>query len=101
MNLSDIKPVGSKVKSVQRGILTISGTGVFYANVTITAVDITKSRLNCSGWYGTSATGSPVGYRANLCTIKLLNSTTVQAQRGDDGTESASAVWELIEWENL
>lgn len=73
--------MGGGVKSIQRGVISISGgTG----SATITSVDTSKTELRCLGF-----SGGALGAQAH---IVLTNATTITA------TGSASAIsWELTE----
>ena len=72
-----------KIKSIQRGIITI-GTSSSSSSVTITAVDTSKSVLHYLGQstssynsgYGTFGSGSSVD-----AYLSLTNSTTITASR--------------------
>lgn len=85
--------LGSTVKSIQRGTLSIpaySGA-VGTATATVTAVTTSKSRLTLLGAHVASGSGS----NAPNASIVLTNSTTIT---GTNGMSSAVVVsWELVE----
>jgi hypothetical protein len=92
----------SSIKTIQRGVLTIVGTGTF-ASGTITAVDTTKTTLNHLG--NTAGSSNAVGtIKPDLASmgiyISLINSTTVYAQRNTPGTSGLSNTvsYEVIEY---
>lgn len=89
--LSDFKN-NNRIKSIQRGISLIPG-GSSFSNTTISAVNTNKTELRLLGHTPTSSVNDqfPV-------TIYLLNSTTVQANRGYT-TALTNVSWELTEWE--
>jgi hypothetical protein len=92
----------SSIKTIQRGTLTITGSGNV-ASGTISAVDITKTTLNHLGnTAGSSSTSATT--KADLASmgiyISLISSTTVYVVRNNPGTGGlANTVsYEVIEY---
>lgn len=81
---------GGGIKSVQRGVKTLSFTGSGTAS--ITAVDLTKSFVTSSTNIDVSATDR------GLVTTRLSNSTTVTFYRRDGG-DTGDIAWEVVEFE--
>lgn len=80
---------GSSIKSIQRGVITLSS--VTSATATITAVVTAKTALRHLG-----AT-SDVGEAYSLARINLTNTTTITATRGN-ATGTSTVSWELTEY---
>jgi hypothetical protein len=83
------------VKSVQRGVITITGTTTS-GTATITAVDTGKATLNMRGFTDNVGT---VG--DGWVSIVLTNATTVTANRGNGaaiGSVNSSISWEVVEY---
>jgi hypothetical protein len=84
---------GSNIKSVQRGIVTIS---VLNTNVTITTVDLSKSVLK----FTSRAVQSPldpsrIGVRGKLSSQTNINFTTESSSPG------TQVYWEVVEFNNV
>lgn len=87
-----VSPPPGAIKSIQRGVITISGaTG---ATATVTAVDTTKAQLRQLGSSITAGSGSDARDYASLV---LTNSTTITATRANAGTTATAVSWELVE----
>lgn len=77
----------SKIKSIQRGTTSVSGSNVT-ATSTVTAVVTGKAELRM---LGASSTG------AQEVRVTLTNSTTITATRSQTA-DSVTVSWELVEW---
>lgn len=84
-------PVPGTIKSIQRGVINISGAS---ATATVTAVVVAKSTLTMLGSSINAGAGSDARDYAH---IVLTNSTTITATRGNTGTTSSAVAWELVE----
>ncbi len=88
---------GSVIKSVQRGIVTITGGT---ASAKITAVNISKSVVI----FGGASLAADSGHYGNvsaamqLCRLWLENSTTVKAEREYIADENLYIPWQVIEF---
>jgi hypothetical protein len=90
-----------KIKSIQRGIITI-GTSSSSSSVTITAVDTSKSVLHylgqstssySSGYGSFGSAGSADAY------LSLTNSTTITASRVISGTDITQYIsYQIVEY---
>ena len=81
---------GKGIKSVQRGVTgTYSG---YTMNVSISAVDMSKSFVTVSQRINTSATD-----RLHA-TVRLTSSTNIEIDR-DDGPATTYWAWEVVEFE--
>lgn len=83
---------GSSIKSIQRGVISItSGTS---ATASITSVDTSKTELRCLGGDGLDASGFN-----NMARIVLTNATTITATVGRTAAGTGTQVsWELTEY---
>lgn len=97
--MSTLSQFTSGVKSIQRGVITITSGG-FTATAGVSSVNTSKSLLSHlgnswqniqSGTYGTFNEGAAHGY------IALSNSTTVTASRSIS-LHSLAVSWELVEY---
>ena len=79
----------SKIKSIQRGTISLSGTTS--ASATISSVNTAKATLT---YLGNSVGDSPATVQAR---IALTNATTVTATRSATST-SAAVSYEVVEW---
>ena len=78
---------GGGIKSIQRGTTSVSSS----VNVTISAVDMAKTKVNLLGYkWSTGSTPERNGVWANLTTTTNLNLYV------SDGTSHVS--WEVIEY---
>jgi len=85
------------IKSVQRGTITLPNTaGSSTATATVNSVDTTKSIVICTGASGLSS--GNLSYIDELPSVRLLNSTTVQAFRGAGIDRQCVVQYELIEF---
>ena len=86
---------GNRIKSIQRGTITLSGTSS--ATATIASVDTTKTELRMLGFtsdYAGTNTESPYFPR-----ISLTSSTTITATRvSNNNTYTTVVSWELTEY---
>ncbi len=78
------------IKSIQRGSITLTGT---YNTATVTAVTTAKAMLMFLGARSTDTFGENTGE----CTLELVNSTTVAAERETSGG-TAYVHWQLVEF---
>lgn len=83
---------GAVIKSIQRGVITISSST--YASATISSVDTTQSVLRFLGFACNQA--GAASYQ--LPWIALINSTTVSAYMAI--STSVDVGWELVEYES-
>ena len=90
---------GGRIKSIQRGVATTSSLFSGFQDVTITAVDTTKSILYHLG-NPTGSTGSFTSVAINYTVMLTLeNSTTIRANSGVSRSSSpASVSWQLVEY---
>lgn len=77
-------PVPSGIKSIQRGVITMSAINV---NAAIAAVNTAKAELRFLG------VDNAPGVR-----LILSNATTVSATTASINTPAAVVAWELTEW---
>lgn len=86
---------GRAIKSIQRGVITLSGTGNS-ATATISAVNTAKTELRFLGV--TSLSGGAI-INEGMVHIALTNSTTITSTRLFSGnSNTAAASWELTEY---
>ena len=83
--------IGGVVKSLQRGVVTISGGGTT-ANVTITAVVLAKSFISYGG--GNVSVDDVRG----LMNLRLSTTTNILGSKGA-AVGLSVATWEVIEYE--
>ena len=81
---------GTRIKSIQRGVITWSGSTA--GNATITAINTTKYRLKFLGY--DNSDGS-ISYAPRL---SLTNSTTVTATRNSSAAVQSKVGFEVIEY---
>lgn len=81
----------SKIKSIQRGITTVSSSNTS-ATSTVTAVVTGKAELRMLG-----ASTSSGGTEAPEVRVTLTNSTTITVNRTAT-TSGVTVSWELVEW---
>jgi hypothetical protein len=84
-----IFPTASPIKSVQRGVATLTSGS---ANVTVSAVDMSKTVVNNLGMYG-----NPSSYSGVIYNMKLMNATTIQIVCYT-GAPTQFVSWELVEY---
>ena len=86
--------VGSGVKSVQRGSLTMPGNDPS-VDVTISAVNVNKSILKHS-----STTECTINYLSHALFVgEIVDSTTIRFSRSDTSSCTGAIIdWELIEF---
>lgn len=86
---------GVRIKSIQTGAITISGTNLT-ATATVTEVDTTKAVLISNGCRMASDNGSTSAH------IVLTNKTTITATRASYGSSSNTIVsYTLVEFEGV
>ena len=96
IELSDfLSSGGATIKATYRGVITM-GVGVTIKTANIPAVDLANSVIRFTG--DGAATASPGGKGA-LGTVKLLNTTQVQAERGDSSADPMNIGYEVVEYE--
>jgi hypothetical protein len=83
---------GSVIKSIQRGLITISGAATSATATLSPAVTTSKAMLMN---LGSNAVDFDVRYQARLT---LTNSTTVTATRVGTGTDTFVS-WQVVEYE--
>lgn len=86
---------GSRIKSTQRGIITLAGTDL-QKSTTITAIDVNKSQIRFQG-LDTAGAGAGVSFDQVYARLWLQNSTTLWAVRTATGPVMDVA-WEITEW---
>lgn len=86
-----IFPNPSPIKSIQRGILT---TSTYFADITISPVNMTKSTVNILGCYSDEGTSADKNYTLYLNSVSMLKFRTFY-----DGTAAGKTLcWEVIEY---
>jgi hypothetical protein len=90
---------GGAIKSIQRGVNSIGFVGAL-ADITVSAVDVSKSKLTLLGHCpaGTTAAGATSFEAGFTPTITLVNSTTIRPARYYDGGGNCTVSWELTEY---
>lgn len=83
----------SGIKSVQRGLITISSSN-YTATATISSVNTGKTFMT---WLGSIGSASVDPFAANMARVELTDSTTVTATRGIN-TGSATVSYEVVEF---
>lgn len=87
---------GGGIKSIQRGVTSISNSATNYATATITAVDLSKSTLSYGGCHSNAQN---TYIKDALASARLSSSTEVFVQRGGYTSNYATVAWEVIEYE--
>lgn len=82
---------GAVVKSVQRGVISITGTNTS-ATATITSVDTAKAELHFIGNTNNTISSN------SAARIVLTNSTTITATRASATTATTTITWEIKEY---
>lgn len=86
---------GNRIKSIQRGTITISG-GASSATATIASVDTTKTELRMLGF---SVNQGSNHYPSSLFSrISLTSSTEITAVRSSGDSSTPVVSWELTEF---
>lgn len=83
---------GGGIKSIQRGVISI--TGAASATATVTSVNTAKTELRFLGTSYGSGTMSP---DQALAYLSLTNSTTITATRSGTSATAVNVAWELVE----
>lgn len=89
--MSTLLQFGGGVKSIQRGTIVISGSGVNNTTATITSVVTSKTELRLLGFY------TDINNLLQSPKIELTDSTTITAWKGTT-TGSVTLSWELTEY---
>ena len=96
--MSTLSQFGSGIKSIQRGIVTISGANVTTATATIASVNTAKSSLTHLGTIGYDQGGNATADGSANTRLVLTNSTTITAARTFTTSATLAASWELVEY---
>lgn len=89
-----IIPSSSKIKSIQRGTISMTGSATS-GTATITSVDTTKSELRFMG----SSNTDTITDTTAISRVVLTNATTVTANRsGTSPTGTTVVGFEVTEW---
>jgi hypothetical protein len=84
----------SGIKKIQRGVAAM--TAATTLDISVSSVDVTKSRVVKCGQHYSTAGGNDVNIFDNECSVRLLNSTTIRIEKS--GSNNYSRVsWELVE----
>lgn len=83
---------GGGVKSVQRGVITLTPSGVGTGTATITAVNLSKSMVF---WLGARHSGNDFGNINSR--VELTNATTVTAAVSGPGSVTEVG-WQVVEF---
>lgn len=86
---------GSRIKSTQRGIITMATTDL-QKSITITAIDVNKAQIRWQG-LDTAGAGAGVSFDQVFARLWLQNSTTLWAVRTTTGPVMDVA-YEITEW---
>lgn len=86
---------GSNIKSIQRGTGSI-GSGLAQIDVTITAIDLTKSVVKVTYL----DTANSAAY-ASCVKAEFTSSTNLRLTRGGSTAQSTAVEWEIIEYYSL
>jgi hypothetical protein len=86
--------MGGKIKSIQRGVFSITGTNST-ASVTISAVDTSKAILTSLGSSGNGGASDA----STLCYLELVDATTVRATRNQSAVSGTSRIsYQVVEY---
>lgn len=91
INYTAVEFASGMISTVQRGTTAISS--VTSADTTITSVNTSKALCNATN-FSTDATNTHERY----ATAKLLNATTVRAEKNTAGSTDSTMGWEVIEF---
>lgn len=84
-------PLTAITKSIQRGVINATNS---VNDVTIAAVDLSKSTVRNNGAYVINPTTND-DYSPQ---VRMLNSTTVRIEFGNNGAQSRNINWEVTEY---